>query len=55
MSVKDLVFKIKEAFLILYDIKGDKMGGNGVSFDWEILENVKMFFMLVGGFNLDNI
>lgn len=55
MDVNDLAFKVKGVFLILYDIKGDKMGGNGVSFDWGILENVKMFFMLVGGFNLDNI
>ncbi|MGN8450587.1 bifunctional indole-3-glycerol-phosphate synthase TrpC/phosphoribosylanthranilate isomerase TrpF, partial [Helicobacter pylori] len=41
--------------LILYDTKGDKMGGNGVSFDWGILENVKTPFMLAGGLNLDNI
>lgn len=55
MSAKDLVPKTKEASLILYDTKGDKMGGNGVSFDWEILENVKTPFMLAGGLNLDNI
>ncbi len=52
---KDLVPKIQEASLILYDTKGDKMGGNGVNFDWEILENVKTPFMLAGGLNLDNI
>ncbi|EMG98635.1 bifunctional indole-3-glycerol-phosphate synthase TrpC/phosphoribosylanthranilate isomerase TrpF [Helicobacter pylori] len=55
MSTKDLAPKIQEASLILYDTKGDKMGGNGVSFDWEILENVKTPFMLAGGLNLDNI
>ncbi|WRA66295.1 bifunctional indole-3-glycerol-phosphate synthase TrpC/phosphoribosylanthranilate isomerase TrpF [Helicobacter pylori] len=55
MNAKDLVPKTKEASLILYDTKGDKMGGNGVSFDWEILENVKTPFMLAGGLNLDNI
>ncbi len=55
MSTNDLAPKIKEASLILYDTKGDKMGGNGVSFDWGILENVKMPFMLAGGLNLDNI
>ncbi|PUD63020.1 bifunctional indole-3-glycerol-phosphate synthase TrpC/phosphoribosylanthranilate isomerase TrpF [Helicobacter pylori] len=55
MSAKDLAPKIQEASLILYDTKGDKMGGNGVSFDWEILENVKTPFMLAGGLNLDNI
>ncbi|MGN8453692.1 bifunctional indole-3-glycerol-phosphate synthase TrpC/phosphoribosylanthranilate isomerase TrpF [Helicobacter pylori] len=52
---KDLAPKTKEASLILYDTKGDKMGGNGVSFDWEILENAKTPFMLAGGLNLDNI
>ncbi|MUU41134.1 bifunctional indole-3-glycerol-phosphate synthase TrpC/phosphoribosylanthranilate isomerase TrpF [Helicobacter pylori] len=52
---KDLTPKAKGASLILYDTKGDKMGGNGVSFDWEILENVKTPFMLAGGLNLDNI
>ncbi|WQR73094.1 bifunctional indole-3-glycerol-phosphate synthase TrpC/phosphoribosylanthranilate isomerase TrpF [Helicobacter pylori] len=55
MNAKDLTPKTKEASLILYDTKGDKMGGNGVSFDWEILENVKTPFMLAGGLNLDNI
>ncbi|WP_187929758.1 bifunctional indole-3-glycerol-phosphate synthase TrpC/phosphoribosylanthranilate isomerase TrpF [Helicobacter pylori] len=52
---KDLTPKAKGASLILYDTKGDKMGGNGVSFDWEILENAKTPFMLAGGLNLDNI
>ncbi|WRB88270.1 bifunctional indole-3-glycerol-phosphate synthase TrpC/phosphoribosylanthranilate isomerase TrpF [Helicobacter pylori] len=55
MDANDLAPKIKEASLILYDTKGDKMGGNGVSFDWGILENVKTPFMLAGGLNLDNI
>lgn len=55
MNAKDLVPKTKEASLILYDTKGDKMGGNGVSFDWGILENAKTPFMLAGGLNLDNI
>ncbi len=55
MNANDLAPKIKEASLILYDTKGDKMGGNGVSFDWGILENVKTPFMLAGGLNLDNI
>ncbi|WP_120901742.1 bifunctional indole-3-glycerol-phosphate synthase TrpC/phosphoribosylanthranilate isomerase TrpF [Helicobacter pylori] len=55
MDAKDLAPKTKEASLILYDTKGDKMGGNGVSFDWGILENAKTPFMLAGGLNLDNI
>ncbi len=55
MNANDLAPKAKEASLILYDTKGDKMGGNGVSFDWGILENVKTPFMLAGGLNLDNI
>ncbi|GAA8365240.1 bifunctional indole-3-glycerol-phosphate synthase TrpC/phosphoribosylanthranilate isomerase TrpF [Helicobacter pylori] len=55
MNANDLAPKAKEASLILYDTKGDKMGGNGVSFDWCVLENVKTPFMLAGGLNLDNI
>ncbi|PDW22749.1 bifunctional indole-3-glycerol-phosphate synthase TrpC/phosphoribosylanthranilate isomerase TrpF [Helicobacter pylori] len=55
MDANDLAPKAKGASLILYDTKGDKMGGNGVSFDWEILENAKTPFMLAGGLNLDNI
>ncbi|WP_104745190.1 bifunctional indole-3-glycerol-phosphate synthase TrpC/phosphoribosylanthranilate isomerase TrpF [Helicobacter acinonychis] len=51
---KDLAPKTEEASLILYDTKGDKYGGNGVSFDWDILDHVKTPFMLAGGLDLDN-
>ncbi|WP_104747841.1 bifunctional indole-3-glycerol-phosphate synthase TrpC/phosphoribosylanthranilate isomerase TrpF [Helicobacter cetorum] len=53
-SSKDLTPKCESAKLILYDTKGDKFGGNGVSFNWGILKDVKEPFILAGGLNLDN-
>lgn len=41
----------------LFDAKGDGYGGNGISFDWEILkkyDNGKPYF-LAGGISLENI
>jgi phosphoribosylanthranilate isomerase len=43
--------------MFLFDAKGDKPGGNGVSFDWDLLskyDNEKPF-LLSGGIALDNI
>lgn len=43
--------------MFLFDTKGEQPGGNGVSFNWEILrkyDNEKPFF-LSGGISLDNI
>lgn len=43
--------------LFLFDAKGDQPGGNGVTFDWNILknyDNTKPFF-ISGGIGLDNL
>lgn len=43
--------------LFLFDAKGDQPGGNGVTFDWNILknyDNAKPFF-ISGGIGLDNL
>ena len=46
--------------IILYDAKAEKSevpGGNGITFDWKILQNIDLDFnwMLSGGLNLNNI
>lgn len=33
----------------LFDCKGENAGGNGISFDWEILRGVKFDFGMAGG------
>ena len=33
----------------LFDCKGQNAGGNGISFDWEILREVKFDFGMAGG------
>ena len=46
------------AHLILFDAKAPKgllPGGNGLSFDWTLLADVKYPYMLSGGLNLDNV
>ena len=50
----DFVNKV-DAFL--FDTKGDFHGGNGVSFDWEILQNYKYAtpFILSGGVGPENV
>lgn len=43
--------------MFLFDAKGDKPGGNGVSFDWDLLskyDNEKPF-LLSGGISIENI
>lgn len=40
----------------LFDTKGEKQGGNGVVFDWKILEELEgQPFILAGGLSLENI
>lgn len=39
----------------LFDCKGVNLGGNGVSFEWGILEGVKFDFALAGGIGEDNV
>lgn len=39
----------------LFDCKGEKLGGNGVSFDWQILRGAKFAFALAGGIGEENV
>ena len=39
----------------LFDCKGKNAGGNGISFDWEILRNVKFDFGMAGGIGEHNV
>ncbi|MBR8465084.1 phosphoribosylanthranilate isomerase [Campylobacter sp. faydin G-140] len=41
--------------MIMFDCKGEKVGGNGVKFDWEILKDIKFNFALAGGIGADNV
>lgn len=38
----------------LFDCKGENAGGNGISFDWEILREVKFDFGMAGGIGEHN-
>lgn len=40
---------------ILFDYKGEKMGGNGVSFDFSLLKNLQVPFIIAGGIGVKNI
>ena len=40
---------------ILFDYKGEKMGGNGESFEWEMLKNLQIPFILAGGIGSQNL
>ena len=57
LSVKDELIKTNEPHdLILYDCKGENLGGNGISFDWRILKDLEPFsFALAGGISAKNI
>lgn len=39
----------------LFDTKGKDYGGNGISFNWDILKNADYPFILAGGLSNDNI
>ena len=39
---------------ILFDYKGEKMGGNGQSFEWKMLKNLQIPFILAGGIGAEN-
>ncbi|MDO5046212.1 phosphoribosylanthranilate isomerase [Campylobacter sp.] len=56
LSVKDELIATDEPHdLALYDYKGENLGGNGASFDWEILKNLEPFsFALAGGIGTEN-
>lgn len=40
---------------ILFDYKGEKMGGNGESFEWKMLKNLQIPFILAGGIGAENV
>ena len=40
--------------MLLFDCKGENAGGNGTSFDWEILRAVKFDFGMAGGIGEHN-
>lgn len=59
---KDFDFTILDDFesyceLFLFDTKGNHFGGNGVSFDWNLLQKYQLEtpFFLSGGIGLENI
>ena len=39
----------------LFDTKGKDYGGNGIIFDWSILENLDFLYVLAGGLSKENI
>ncbi|MCX2683476.1 phosphoribosylanthranilate isomerase [Campylobacter sp. MIT 21-1685] len=43
------------ADMVLFDTKGKFQGGNGISFNWQLLTSYKKDFILAGGIGLDNI
>lgn len=40
---------------ILFDYKGEKFGGNGQKFNWNLLKNLNLPFILAGGIGVENI
>ena len=41
--------------MALFDCKGENAGGNGTSFEWEILKEVEFKFGMAGGIGEHNI
>ncbi|PSM52663.1 phosphoribosylanthranilate isomerase [Campylobacter blaseri] len=57
VSIKDEIPNLENLYFdkILFDYKGKKLGGNGVSFDWNLLKNFKEKpFVLAGGIDIYN-
>lgn len=56
-SVKDSLPEVdfKHFEMALFDCKGENAGGNGTSFEWEILKEVKFKFGMAGGIGEHNI
>ncbi|MDA3055435.1 MULTISPECIES: phosphoribosylanthranilate isomerase [unclassified Campylobacter] len=56
VRVKDEIPSLKNLNYdkILFDYKGEKMGGNGESFEWEMLKNLQIPFILAGGIGAEN-
>ena len=57
VRVKDEIPSLKNLNYdkILFDYKGEKMGGNGESFEWEMLKNLQIPFILAGGIGVENV
>ena len=55
-SVLDVLPAVDTALcdMPLFDCKGQNAGGNGISFDWEILREVKFDFGMAGGIGEHN-
>ena len=55
-SVKDSLPEVdfKHFDMALFDCKGENAGGNGTSFEWEILKEVKFKFGVAGGIGEHN-
>ena len=56
VRVKDEIGDLKNLNYdkILFDYKGEKMGGNGESFEWKMLKNLQIPFILAGGIGIEN-
>ena len=56
VRVKDEIGDLKNLNYdkILFDYKGEKMGGNGENFEWEMLKNLQIPFILAGGIGIEN-
>ena len=56
VRVKDEIGDLKNLNYdkILFDYKGEKMGGNGKSFEWKMLKNLQIPFILAGGIGIEN-
>ena len=56
-SVLDVLPAVDTALcdMPLFDCKGQNAGGNGISFDWEILREVKFDFGMAGGIGEHNV
>ncbi|MBP3224712.1 MAG: phosphoribosylanthranilate isomerase [Campylobacter sp.] len=57
VRVKDKIPSLKNLNYdkILFDYKGEKMGGNGESFEWKMLKNLQIPFILAGGIGVENV
>jgi len=56
LSVGEVMPKISGKFdALLFDYKGANLGGNGESFDWNLLKNVTHHFGIAGGISAQNV
>ena len=57
VRVKDEIGDLKNLNYdkILFDYKGEKMGGNGESFDFSLLRDLQIPFIIAGGIGVENV